>query len=310
LAYTITPGCTGPSGETLALAATASGQIVVQDASEATSGLWWSLIYDTATQNFAMVNMLSVERGQPSALALVSAAITANEVALTLTPVSDGLGQLNTWKVEPGGTALTVRPALSPALSLDVAGYGPWAPGSAVIAYYGSGVGQSNQIWTFQDAGADDYPWTYTFAPACAPGLLLTADENGGSGPLTVQYPRGDTASALQLWNATYRIEGTTPIGVVFENQELSMIVRATPPGGGALICADSAVPDTWDGWYTGPGPDTNLTAIHSSAEPGLYWNVSGNGPYITGNPVISLSWQGGQKNELWTMTYVPQQVP
>jgi hypothetical protein len=308
LAYTITPGCKGPSGETLALAATQSGQIAVQDASKPTSGLWWSLIYDNGTRNFAMVNMLSVESGKPAALALAGAAITAGEVALTLKPVSEGLGQLNTWSVEPGGTALTVRPALSAALSLGVAGDGPWAPGSAVIAYYGSGAGVSNQIWTFQDTGGNSYPWTYTFAPASAPGLLLTADENGGSGPLTVQYPRGDTASSLQLWNATYHIEGTTPIGAVFANQELSMIVRATPPGGGALICADAAAPDAWDGWYTGPGPDTNLTAIHSSAEPGLYWNVSGNAP--TGNPVISSPWQGGQQNELWVMTYVPQQVP
>jgi hypothetical protein len=306
----IAPGCKGPSGETLALAATEDGQIVVQDASMPTSGLWWTLIYDVATQSFAMINALSVELGKPSALALSGPVINSGEIQLTLSPIGAGLSNLMTWNVEAISTALAVRPTLSAALNLNVAGNGPYPPGSAVIAYYDGTGGQPNEIWTFQDQGGENYPWAYTFAAQCAPDLLLTADEMGGTGPLSVQYPRGDSASPLQLWDATYRIEGTNPIGVVFVNQEFSMMLRTTP-GGGTMFCVDTAAPDAWDVWLTGPAPDNaNMTTIRAMAEQGLYWNVSGTGPYNSGNAVISYPWQGGQPNELWTMTYVPPQIP
>jgi hypothetical protein len=51
------------------------------------------------------------------------------------------------------------------------------------------------------------------------------------------------------------------------------------------------------------------MTCIRSGADEGLYWNVSGAGPYNPGNPVISYPWQGGAQNEQWVMTYVPHQV-
>ena len=310
MAYMITPGCTGPNGEQLALAAMADGTIVVQDASEPTSGLWWSLVYDNASQNFAMISQLSVESGTPAALALATASWTNNEAQLTLAPVMGGLGQLMTWDVVAGGTALAVRPTLSASLNLNVAGNGPYPPGSPVIAYAGWGGGQPNEIWTFQSVdGAGDYPWNYTFAPECAPSLLLSANPQDANGQLTIEVPGGgdNSASALQLWSANYFIDGITSYGVVFINEELSMALRTTP-GGGALFCVDSE-PDEWAAWLTGPGPDTNTTLIRSSPEPGLYWNASGAGPYNPGNPVISYPWQGGAQNEQWFMTYVPHQV-
>jgi hypothetical protein len=61
------------------------------------------------------------------------------------------------------------------------------------------GGGQPNEIWTFQDDGSGGgYPWNFTFSPECAPAILLTANEDG-PGPLTIQPPRGDTASPLQI---------------------------------------------------------------------------------------------------------------
>lgn len=309
MAYMITPGCTGPSGEQLALAATADGSIVVQDTAEPTSGLWWSLIYDNASQNFAMISQLSVESGTPAALALATASWTNNEAQLMLAPVMGGLGKLMTWDVAAGGAALAVRPTLSFSLNLNVAGAGPYSPGSPVIAYAGWNGGQPNEIWTFQSDGAGGYPWNYTFAPECNQSLLLSANPQDAGGQLTIEVPGGgdDTASALQLWSATYLIDGVTPYGAVFINEELSMALRSTP-GGGALFCVDSD-PDAWAAWLTGPGPDANMTCIRSSPEQGLYWNVSGTGPYNAGNPVISYPWQGGAQNEQWVMTFVPHEV-
>ncbi len=308
MAYMITPGCVGPSGETLALAAMANGSIVVQDASEPTSGLWWSLVYDDVSQNFAMISLLSLELGKPAALGLITGG--GGTSALTLSPILGGLSNLTTWDVVAGGNALAVRPTLSPSLNLNVSGAGSVAqPGTAVIAWDGWNNGEPNEIWTFQDVGYDHYPWNYSFAPENAQGLLLTANPDDAGGQLTIQPPSGDdeTASPLQLWGAQYHIDGVTPLGVIFVNEELSMSVRTTP-NGGALFCADQATRDAWSAWLTGPGPDEGMSAVRSVGDQNLYWNVSGGGD-DPGNPVISYPWQGGATNEQWVMQFVPHEV-
>ena len=309
MGYFITPGCTGPNGETLALAATESGQIVVQDASQQTSAMFWSLIYDNASGGFAMVNLLSSELGTTSVLAVV-----AGQPTLALQPIVDGLSSASTWDVVPGGVALAVRPTESTSLNLNVAGNGPYPPGSPVIAYNGWGGGQPNEIWTFQDSGSDDYPWNYSLAPEANPDTVLAANPDNATGQLTIQTPNGtdNTAGPTQLWAANYLIEGVTPLGVVFTNEELSMIMQSTP-GGGPVTCTDSGQAGLWSTWTVGSAPDEGYSTIRtgSNTDPQTYLTVTGSpqGPFPPGTTVIAGPSQGGSDMQAWLMTAIPHQV-
>jgi hypothetical protein len=305
--YFITPGCTGPNGETLALAATESGQIVVQDASKQTSAMFWSLIYDNASGGFAMVNLLSSEMGTTSVLAVV-----AGQPTLTLQPIVDGLASA-TWDVAAGGNALAVRPTMSAALNLNVAGTGPYPPGSSVIAYNGWGGGQPNEVWTFVDSGSQDYPWNYSLAPECNPATVLAANPDNAMGQLTIQTPNGTDhgAGPAQLWNANYLIDGVTPLGVVFTNEELSMIMQSTP-GGGPVTCIDAENAGIWSTWTVGSAQDEGYSTIRtgSSTDPQTYLTVSGSsGPFPPGTTVIAGPWQGGSDAQAWLMTPYAHQV-
>jgi hypothetical protein len=308
--YFITPGCLGPNGETLALAATESGQIVVQDASLQTSAMFWSLIYDNQSGGFAMVNLLSSELGTTSILTVV-----AGQPTLSLQPIVGGLSSASTWDVVAGGNALAVRPTMSTSLNLNVAGNGPYPPGSPVIAYNGWGGGQPNEIWTFQDAGTQDYPWNYSLAPECNPETVLAANPDNALGQLTIQTPNGpddeEEPSPAQLWSANYLIEGTTPLGVVFTNEETSMIMQSTP-GGGPVSCTDSGQAGLWSTWTIGSAQDEGYSTIRtgSSTDPQTYLTVSGSsGPFPPGTTVIAGPWQGGSQMQAWLMTAIPHEV-
>ena len=307
--YVVTPGCKGPNGEVLGLAAMDDGSITVQDTSEITLSLLWSLVYDVPTGNIAMVNLGSLGSGTPSFLAIVSS--NGNVSKLGLSAVTSGVSETTLWNVVPGGSALAVESAWTPSVNLNVAGSGPYPPGSPVIAYYGWGGGQPNEIWTFTAFGADDYPWYYTFSPLCAQNTLLSANPEDAGGQLTIEPASGGDYSAgpEQLWSATYVIaQGTQPLGVVFVNQELSMAIRTTP-GGGAIFCADPSTLNAWSAWRVGGAPDGVAWAIHAIGNDNLTFNVSGAGPYDPGNPVVTYPWQGGNENEQWYATFVPHEV-
>ena len=309
MSYVITPGCTGPNGETLALAANDDGTIVVADASEITENMLWSLIYDPVSGGFAMVNQQSIELGTPQVLGLQSDGGTTTPLALVPFLVG-GLLNDRTWNVAAGGDALAVRPNLSTSLNMNVSGGGPYPPGNPVIAYDGWGNGQPNEIWTFKQFGLGSIPWNYTFAPECESNLLLTANPEDAGGQLTLQPAAGTdfTASAAQLWSGEYVIDGTTPLGAVFVNEELSMALRTTP-GGGAVFCVDPSSPDVWSAWRIGGAPDPGVWAVHSAGNDNLTLNASGAGPYDAGNPVITYPWQGGEQNEQWFVTLVPHEI-
>lgn|GEM_PF-6484874 len=309
MSFVIIPGCTGPNGETLALAATDAGAIVVADASEITENMVWSLIYDSVSGGFGMVNQQSLADGTPQVLGLQSDGVTTTGLQLDDFMLG-GLLNDRTWNVAPGGNALAVRPNLSTSLNLNVSGTGPYPPGSPVVAYDGWGGGQPNEVWTFKQLGLDSFPWDYTFAPECASGLLLTANPDDAGGQLTLQPPDGAdfAASPPQLWSGQYVIDGTTPLGAVFINEELSMALRSTP-GGGAVFCADPSLQDVWSVWRIGGAPDPGVWAVHSAGDDNLTLNASGTGPYDAGNPVITYAWQGGAQNEQWFVTLVPHEV-
>ena len=307
MGYIISPGCTGPNGETLALAAMDDGSIVVQDASEATIQCYWSLVYDITSGDFGLASASSVALGNPSVLSLRNAG--GGTTPLTLVSYKDGLSAATTWNVATGGSALAVRSTSSSSVNLNVAGTGPYPPGSAVIAYDGWGNGQPNEIWTFQDAGYDDFPWDYTFAPMSAQGLLVSASLTDAGGQLTLQPPGGadDTASTEQLWSGTYRIDGVVPRGAVFVNEALSMVMRTTP-GGGAVFTADPSAFDVWSSWRVGGAPDAGAWVVHSGGNDDLTLNVSGGGG-APGSVIITYPWQGGAENEQFVVTYVPHEV-
>jgi hypothetical protein len=305
--YFITPGCTGPNGETLALAATESGQIVVQDASQQTSAMFWSLIYDNASGNFAMVNLLSSEQGTTSILTVGAGG------ALSLQPIVAGLSDASTWDVAPGGNALAVRPTSSTSLNLNVAGNGPYPPGSPVIAYDGWGGGQPNEIWTFQDSGSQDYPWNYALAPGANGDLLLAANPDAATAQLTIQAPSGSDSGPgpEQLWAGNYVIDGVTPLGVVFTNEFISMIMRSTP-GGGPVSCIDSGQADAWSTWTIGSGPDQGSSTLRTGGgtDPQTYLGVTGTtGPWPAGTTVVAGAWQGGSLTQEWMLTAIPHEV-
>jgi hypothetical protein len=293
----------------LGLAALDDGTISVQDTSEVTLSLLWSLVYDVPSGNFAMVNMNSVMSGTPGVLGVVGGSGAVNKLALV--PARNALTPKTTWDVADGGRALAVRPGMSSSLNLNVQGGGPYPVGTPVIAYGGWNGGQPNEIWTFTAFGGDDYPWNYTFAPMCAPQTLLSANPQDAGGQLTIEAPAGPdyTASSAQLWSANYVIQpGTTPLGAVFVNQELGMAIRTTP-GFGAIFCADATKLDAFSAWRVGGAPDVGAWAVHSTGNDGFTWNVSGAGPYEPGNAVIAYPWQGGAENEQWAVTFVPHEV-
>jgi hypothetical protein len=306
LAYVITPGCTGPNGEKLALGVAPDGSIVVQDAGEVTESMVWSLLYDIPSGNVALLNASSAASGTPSILCLVSDGTTT---PLQLVTYDDGLLPDRVWNIAPGGSALAVRSGISTSLNLNVAGTGPYPPGSEVIAYDGWGDGQPNEIWTFNPLGYGAYPWNYTFEPLNAPGTLLTADPQNADGQLTIQPPQGPdiTASSAQLWSATFAINGTAILGAVFENAELDMVLRTTP-GGGAVFCAELSEPDEWSTWIVPPAPDPQAYAVWAVGNQKLALNVSG-ADSAPGTDVITWPWQGGAENEQWVPTFVPHEV-
>jgi hypothetical protein len=307
LSYVIIPGCTGPNGETLALSAADDGSVTVEDASEITVNLLWSLVYDVPSGDFAMVSQNSVENGTPGVLSLVSQGGTTTP--LQVTSYDGGLSPAMLWDVTSGGDALAVRPSQFTSLNLNVAGNGPYTPGTPVIAYDGWGNGQPNEVWTFKQVGLGNFPWNYTFSPECALGLLLTANAQDAGGQLTLQVPQGDeSAGPLQLWSGRFFIDGTTPHGAIFVNEELSMTLRTTP-NGGAVFCADPADWDSWSSWRVGGAPDPGMWAVHSGGNDDLTLNVAGVGPYDAGSAVITYPWQGGEQNEQWRVTFVPHEV-
>ena len=306
--YVVTPGCKGPNGEVLGLAAMDDGSITVQDTSEVTLSMLWSLVCDVPTGYFGMVNLGSLGSGTPSFLGIVRSDGNVNELGLSA--VTDGLSDTTRWDVVPGGSALAVQSAWTSSVNLNVAGSGPYPPGSAVIAYNGWGGGQPNEIWTFSEFGGEDYPWYYAFSPLCAQNTLLSANPQDAGGQLTIEVASGGDGGAgpEQLWSANYVIEGTQPLGVVFINEELSMAIRTTP-GGGAIFCVDPSTLDAWSAWRVGGAPDVGAWAVHAIGDDNLTLNVSGAGPYDPGNAVITYPWQGGAENEQWYATFVPHEV-
>jgi hypothetical protein len=306
--YVILSGSTGPNGQPLALAASEDGSVTVQDATEVTEQMLWSLVYDIASGNFAMINADSIASGSPGVLAVSDT--SGSRSPLTLRPFVGGLPQGSTWDVAPGGSALAVRPAFDSALNLRLVGNGPFELGTSVIANDGWSGGQPFETWTFNEMGGEDYPWNYSFAPMCAPATLLTANPDDAGGQLTIEPPTGDdhTPGPTQLWGAEYHIDGIAPLGAVFINEELSMAMRTTP-GGGAVFCADPSQIDAWSAWTVGPGPDPSSSVVYSAGNPKLDLNVSGAGPYNPGNVVITYPWQGGAENEQWQAQFVPHEV-
>jgi hypothetical protein len=303
LAYQIISGTTGPKGEQLVLSVDGQGRIVLADSTYPTAPQWWSLIYDPTSGNFAMLNVGSIESGTPSVLAANA------DQSLSLVALGDALNQNSTWNVAQGGSALAVRPGFSTSYNLNVAGDGPYGPGSVVIAWDGWGGGQPNEIWTFGPLDENYYPWTYAFMPECAPSLYLTANPEKAGAQLTIAEPNGPQGPGLaQQWACTYVIEGTKPFGAVFINELIGMAIHTTP-GCGQLFTVYAGKLDPWSAWIVGPGPDHNSFGIRSIADQNLYWNVSGAGPYPPGNEVITFPWQGGAQNELWTLMFIPQDV-
>jgi len=305
VAYMIVSGAKGPNGETLALNAHGNGSIVVGNAEFATAGMWWSLIYDLSTEHFAMVNAGSLESGTPSVLSLAQ----GDPQSLLLSPLAGGLAEINTWDVAPGGPALAVRPTFSTSFNLNVEGSGPYSVGNPVIAYDGWGGGQPNEVWTFVQLGADDYPWNVAFVPECAPGLCLTANPEAEGSALTIEPP-GEPDSHYapsQLWSATYVIDGITPLGPVFVNAETIQAVTASAKQ--PLITKDLGSLDGTCAWLTGAGPDSGTTMIRALDAQDLYWNVAGGGPYNAGNAVVLWPFQGGAANEQWYASIVPGDV-
>jgi hypothetical protein len=308
LGYVILSGSTGPNGQQLALAAGDDGSITVQDASEVTLQMLWSLVYDIASGDFAMINEGSIESGTPGVLAVSDT--SGSSSALTINSFLGGLPPGSTWDVAPGGSALAVRPAFDSSLNLRLQGGTQFEPGTSVIANDGWSGGEPFETWTFNEMGGEDYPWNYSFSPMCAPATLLTANPDDSGGQLTIEAPNGSdyTPGPTQLWGAEYHIDGITPLGAVFINEEVSMAMRTTP-GGGAVFCADPADIDAWSAWTFGPGPDPNSSVVYSVGDPKLNLNVSGAGPYNPGNVVITYPWQGGAENEQWVAQFVPHQV-
>jgi hypothetical protein len=309
LGYVIMSGATQPDGQPLALAAASNGSITVQDPGEVTLNLVWSLVYDIPSGNFVMVNEGSPSSGTPMVLALTNTGGGTSALQLSSFLLA-GLPPGSTWDVAPGGTALAVRPTLSTSLNLNVEGSGPYQPGNPVIAYDGWGGGQPNEIWTFNALSSGGFPWNYAFTPECNQSTFLTANPDDPGGQLTIQPPAGTDVrpAPTQLWSAEYRIDGITPLGATFINEELSMALRTTP-GGGAVFCADPSKIDAWSAWTVGPGPDAGAFVVYSAGRAQLVLNVSGSGPYNPGNVAITYPWQGGAENEQWIPLFVPHEV-
>jgi hypothetical protein len=95
------------------------------------------------------------------------------------------------------------------------------------------------------------------------------------------------------------------PLGVVFTNEELSMIMMSAV-GGGPVSCIDSGNGGLWSTWTVGSAQDEGYSTIRTGGgtDPQTYLTVSGSsGPFPPGTTVIAGPWQGGSQMQAWLMT-------
>ncbi len=305
--YVISPGCQGPNGEALALAFVPPGWVVVQDASDVTDTLLWQTVYDAQTGGFALVSLWSIKNGQPRAISMIYG---AGGKLLSMPLKQYGLDGTTLWRATSDGDTVALN-SLRNAAFMNIAGDGPWPPGTSVQGTVGGYNGASNEVWTFTPAGTDSFPWTYTFAPECAPATLLSASASDPSGQLTIETPSaaGAKPGGTQLWAGTYVIEDAQVLGAAFVNDQLQMLIRTTPNTGGAVFTADLSELDQWSAWRVAAAPAAGLSAVYSAGLDDLTVNVQGAGPYGPGDAVITSKSQGEKSNEHWTITSLPQKA-
>ena len=305
--YVINAGCQGPNGETLALGFVAPGYVVVQDASNVTDTILWQAVYDATYNAIALINLWSIKNGQPRALSMI---YLAGGKLLSMPLKLYGLEGATLWGLSSNGDALALN-SLQNGAYMNVAGTGPWPPGTAVQGTRGANNGASNQVWMFEPYGTDSFPWTYTFAPGCATGTLLSASAADPGAQLTIETPSaaGGQPGGTQLWSGTYLIDGAEVVGAAFVNYQLQLQLSTTPNTGGPVVAAALSDDDAFSAWSVRGVPNAAVSSVHSAGDDDLTVNVEGAGPYGPGSLVTAGKSRGTASNEQWTIASVPQKA-
>ena len=122
-------------------------------------------------------------------------------------------------------------------------------------------------------------------------GLYLSVDNNNLHGGLIINNLYDDPS---QYWVPVAFINGTSNNGLALLNVKTQLIIAS--PGSNQPVTqvspnAISGLSATWN---------ASGAAIQLHADTNQNLNVSGNGPYPAGTPVVSWDWSGGEKNETW----------
>src|ERR1051326_4818788 len=289
--YILSPRCTTPSGDALALSAADDGTVTVQLASNLTNNMVWTLIYSFSLSGFVLYN-----KAVGKALNVVSADRSLDLVDL------DSLSSTSAWNAARSNDSLAIRPMYDWNVNLNVYGDGPYNPGNKV-GVYSWGGGAVNETWHFQiiDTAAP-YGWFHTLSPSCKAdngstlGLSLNGADDYGNVVVTVQNADDDR----QVWTPIYYF-GDTTNGIVLVNKETARALAAS--GNNALVyTASLGALDDHSIWTLGSGPAYAIRPLYNSD---MNLNVLGSGPYPPGNPVGVWSWSGGAANETWSAALI-----
>jgi len=169
--------------------------------------------------------------------------------------------------------------ALNYDYNLNVAGNGPYNPGSKVIAWHGWSGGHANETWTFQIQNWTIIDgWTHTVAPECKYGnssLALSLMKDDPS-KIIVAYP--NASDALQLWTPIYVVLPNQPPGIAFVNKSNGHCLR-NPYDAANVTTSLFALLDQHSLWTIG-----GTEAVRPNYNSNMNLNVRGNGPYAPGH--------------------------
>lgn len=139
---------------------------------------------------------------------------------------------------------------------------------------------------------------SYLVASACtAPdgsALYLSVEKQTGQVVVWNQLPNNDSS---QLW-VPVDLPGIA--GTVLLNMQSGMVIAAPDENGPVKMVAPGTMNTQQCLWNLLSNGAVQLTRDNSQN-----LNVSGNGPYPNGTPILSWNWSGGESNEIWNYTAV-----
>lgn len=144
---------------------------------------------------------------------------------------------------------------------------------------------------------------SYTISPQCtAPDgseLYLSWDNEAGS--VIVASKLSDDS---QLWVPVLWVDANGARGIALSNVMTSQVIAAPADNKPVILVPPSQIESQRSLWNF-KGSTVRYDAVQLDADTRINLNVSGDGPYESGTPVLAFKWGGGHANEVWIFTSV-----